>query len=175
MKNAALVATTSATNAATGSRLTGGPPPRSAHRTDGTHQARVDHARTHHPPDRAAGTDDQGRQAARAVHIAQRRGHAVGLIAQRLAAGKPKALSGPSPRRVAVRLLALDVDEPSPLPLAPVGFTQPSVEPGDQSDPGSDDLGGFPGPAQIRGPQRADPLGGDPLGQLTGLTTAGVV
>src|SRR5437763_1098650 len=116
--------------------------------------ARVARAQCH--PDRAAVAYDQRGQLADGARVGERRHHALELIAQRLTARESELLTGTPPRGISLRLLALDVDEPLPLPLAAICFTQPRIKPRLEPEAVAHDLGGLASPAQIRRPQRED-------------------
>src|SRR5947209_6533642 len=62
-------------------------------------------------------------------------GHTIHLLAQGLPTREAERVAGTQPRRVAVRVLASDVDEPPALPPPPVGLSQAAVEAGLQPDP----------------------------------------
>jgi len=79
-------------------------------------------ARAQHDPDRAAVTHDERRRRAPPVDITQGSFDTLLLLGQRLAAGEAKVRAGAEPGLVALGVLALDVNEQSPLPLAPVAF-----------------------------------------------------
>src|SRR3954454_9334301 len=93
----------------------------------------------------------------RALHRAQRVAHAPHVLDERLAAGKAKAGIAAAPCRPRLRLLALDVAQEAPPPLAAVGLREAVVHHRLETQPLAHDLRRLESPRELRRVERGHP------------------